>query len=77
MMKLTFYAEGYITQTVEILNPDYTPERLISDLNSGELFTSLHEPRMVVFAETFEPVARIIALDNELEYSRFELPPEL
>lgn len=71
--KITFSAQGSITQTVKITDPGYTPERLVKELDSGELITTVQANGTVDVTASGKVVASVIDVANELEYYDFEL----
>ena len=70
----TFSARGNISQTVNIINPAYTPERLLRELNSGRLLTTVQENGAVEVTASGKVVATIVSVDNDLEYFDFQFP---
>jgi len=71
--RITFSAQGTVTQTVAITDPGYTPLRLVDELNSGELLTTLQANGSVEITRSGVVVATVVDMDNNFEYSDFAL----
>jgi ABC-type molybdate transport system substrate-binding protein len=71
-VEIAFSVEGSVKQTIEIINPAYTPEMIVSGLASGKLATTIQEGGSVDVVATGEKVATVINIDNELGYFDFE-----
>ena len=74
--KIKFEAQGYAEQTVVIFNPDMTPEKLQRMLNSGVAATTIQEGGTVDVVADGKALARVVNVDNHLEYSEFEVEDE-
>ncbi len=76
--ELNFSVQGYVKQTIKVVNDDYNAESIIKGLNDGTLLTTIHEPvgplkiRDIIKTENDEVVANILSSDDELEYFDFE-----
>jgi len=69
---LSFTAQGYIKQTVEITNPKYTPKKVIAMLNAGEAATTVQEGGVVEIVATGEIIGKVVNVDNNLEYEEYD-----
>ena len=76
---ISFLVQGHITQTIE-LPPDcnLTGDEIIEQLDSGKMLTTIQEGGDVIMvnSEGIDIVASVLNVDNELEYSDYELKRE-
>ena len=73
---ITFCVQGYIKQTVELTNDNYTPEQVQDLLDKGEALTTIQEGGNVCLydAEGNEIVlGKVVNVDNNLEYDDFDV----
>lgn len=72
-IRISFAASGYVGQTIEMTNPEITPQQLIDGLNSGLYVTTIQEDGSVDITKSGESIGRVVDVDNCLEYEEFEL----
>jgi hypothetical protein len=72
-VKVSFGVSGYVVQTVEILKKDMTAEQLYKGLCRGELITTIHGESSFIETLSGEKVAQIEAVDNQVEYTDFDV----
>ena len=70
---LYFSVSGYVAQTIELTDPSYTAEQVISGLNAGTLVTTVQESGTVDVTGDGRVVARVVNVNNALEYEDFSL----
>ncbi len=68
--KIRFLAEGYVTQTIEILNGETVAE-VVEKLNKGEYATTVNGD-FIQHLESSEVIANIVDQDLSTEYMNFE-----
>jgi hypothetical protein len=80
---ITFEAQGYIHQTIEILDESYAPEDIVKGLKEGTMATTAQEGGEIIALTKgfddkgeFPVVAKVSYVDSELEYMEFELKDE-
>lgn len=78
-MKLAFSVQGYVTQTIEITNPKYTPQTIEAGLRNGTIVTTIQEDGDVMLVRMLGEenpddcvIGKVVDVDNQLEYSEFE-----
>lgn len=71
--EISFSVQGYVTQTVEIVDPKMTPAKLQKLLNDGKACTTIQENGTVDITSTGRIVARVVFVDNNCEYCDFEV----
>ena len=76
-----FNVQGYIEQTLEILDPKLSGEDIVKLLREGKAATTIQEDGEVVLhdtmilknsAVTFKVIARVDSINNNLEYEEYE-----
>ena len=73
IVRLSFSAMGHVKQTVTISKPGITQEDLIKGLNDGTISTSERKGGTVDITANGEIIGTVTSVDNNLEYSDFEL----
>jgi hypothetical protein len=71
--EIFFSVQGYVTQTVEIVDPKMTPAKLQTMLNNGKACTTIQEGGTVDITASGKVIARVRFVDNNCEYSDFEV----
>lgn len=70
--KIGFTAQGYVNQRLIIVDPHYTPEKIVLGLKEGKLATAIQEGgEVVVIKDTEYPIAKVVSVDSHLEYEDF------
>ena len=70
--KIRFLAEGYVTQTIEILNGE-TVQEVVEKLKSGEYMTTVTgDNSFIQRVDNNENIAEIVDQDMGTEYCDFE-----
>ena len=76
-MRIAFSAQGQVKQRVTLLKTGVSAKELQDGLNSGRYVTTIQEggefSTHIEETSTGEKVARIDDVNNELEYSDFEV----
>jgi hypothetical protein len=75
---ITFTAQGYIKQTVE-LQPaiKLTPKQLERGLHTGRYCTTIQEDGTLESTRSGRIFGTVVNVDNNLEYADFEVKEEL
>lgn len=70
---ITFSANGYFTQEVEITKEGLTAQQLQEMLNAGKAWTTIDDSGegKVEIVETGEIIGRVLSVDNNLDYDDF------
>ena len=71
-MEITFSVFGFVKQVVQV-SDKIKPETLQKLLNSGKVLTSMREGGAISFAKNRKWVGTVNNVDNECEYSEFEV----
>lgn len=77
-MKVSFCVSGHIVQTIRLHNScELTPEEVVKGLQEGTIATTVRYGGEVDMVADGKTIGVIIDLDNNLEYSDFELEQPL
>ena len=69
---ISFFASGNITQEIVILN-DESIEMIVQKLSEGDYYTTLTGDQPMIEDSEGNIIAKVIDINNELEYSDFEI----
>lgn len=73
-MKVTFSAQGTITQEISLIDESLTASDIQSGLNSGKYATTVQEgDTFIEEIGTGKRIASIVNVDNNLEYFDYEV----
>jgi len=73
-IEISFAARGYVKQNIVLLERcQLTPEQIIDGINKGTIVTTIQEHGRLEILSTGEVLGHIQSIDNELEYSDYEL----
>ena len=80
-VNITFGVQGYVTQKVELTNPDYTPEQIQQLLNEGNALTTIQKGGdLCLYTEDGDEIVlgKIVSVEptEHLEYDEFEVEVE-
>lgn len=70
-LSLTFSVQGWVRQTVKITDPNYSQEQIVEMLSKGTAITTIQEDGTIDITATGHPIANVVNVDNECEYSDF------
>jgi hypothetical protein len=77
---IMFFASVSVTQSIELLNDDWTMEGILEGLHKGTLLTTMEHDhatcgdKFVVVAKNMEKVAKIVSQQvSDADYTDFEL----
>jgi hypothetical protein len=73
-IKISFCVSGHVSQTIRLLNScELTPEEIVKGLNEGTIATTVYEGGKVDMVADGKNIGEIIDLDNNLEYTDYDL----
>jgi hypothetical protein len=75
--ELSFSVQGYVKQIIEIVDPKYTPKKILKGLQQGTIYTTIQEDGNVEIIKNGHVVGKVVNVDNECEYFQYELEDEL
>jgi len=73
---IVFSVSGYVEQTIEILDEQYTAKDILDGLQAGTMCTSIQEGGEVIHMTEKETkvIGKVIDVYNNCEYVDFEKP---
>jgi len=75
--KISFSGAGSVSQTIELVDGiNLSREELQDGLRSGKYVTTIQEDGSVDVTATGEVIAKVVYVNNELEYSDFDVEIE-
>jgi hypothetical protein len=73
-IKISFCVAGSIKQTIRLLNSvKLTPDEIVQGLNDGSILTTIQEGGTVEFLADGKKIGEVVNVDNECEYTEFDL----
>lgn len=73
---VTFSVLGHVTQKVRLVDVSFSAEHIQEMLNDGTAVTTIQENGDLVVTESGHVIAKVVGVDNECEYSDFNVEPE-
>lgn len=71
--EISFTAQGYVKQTVEITDETWTASKLEKALNKGKVVTTIQEDGSIDITASGKSIGKILNVDNNLEYEDFDV----
>ena len=71
-VKVCFSASGWVSQDIEVTDPNMTAEQMVEMLAAGNAFTTVHEGNDVLALPDFNTIGKVLYSETELEYFDFE-----
>jgi len=73
---ISFLASGYIKQVIELSDDcGLTNKQIVEKLNDGTIVTTIQEGGTIEFVLDGKVIGAVAYVDNNLEYTDFELNP--